>query len=101
MAGASDNTLSYLYGLQSHGIKPGLSRTITLLGAFEDPHHTFRSCHIAGRNGKGSTAALLASSLTRQGYRVGLYTSPHRIDFAELITVNGFPIPLDFLQPLS
>jgi len=101
MAGASDNTLSYLYGLQSHGIKPGLSRTITLLGAFEDPHHTFRSFHIAGTNGKGSTAAMLASILTRQGYRVGLYTSPHLIDFAERITVNGVPIPPECLQTLS
>lgn len=87
------SSLEYLYGLQSHGIKPGLTRTIALLGALGDPHVSFRVFHVGGTNGKGSTAAMLASVLVRQGYRVGLYTSPHLVDFTERISVNGDTIP--------
>ncbi len=87
-----DRNLAYLYGLQSHGIKPGLSRTIALLGALGDPHRAFRVVHVGGTNGKGSTAAMVASVLGAQGYRVGLYTSPHLVDFTERIRINGAPI---------
>jgi dihydrofolate synthase/folylpolyglutamate synthase len=89
MGAGFESSLEYLYGLQSHGIKPGLSRTIALLGALGDPQASFRVFHVGGTNGKGSTAAMLASVLSRQGYRVGLYTSPHLVDFTERIRVDG------------
>jgi dihydrofolate synthase / folylpolyglutamate synthase len=88
-----EKSLQYLYALQSHGIKPGLSRTIALLGALGNPHSLFEVFHIAGTNGKGSTAAMTASILAAQGYRVGLYTSPHLVEFTERIQINGASIP--------
>ena len=96
-----DSSLNYLYGLQSHGIKPGLSRTTALLGALGNPHTSFQVFHIAGTNGKGSTAAILASILGRQGYRVGLYTSPHLVNFTERIRIGESQIPEDRLLGLT
>ncbi len=101
MATDSQRSFDYLYGLQSHGIKPGLSRTIVLLGALGNPHNSFRAFHVGGTNGKGSTAVMLASVLVGQGYRVGLYTSPHLVDFTERIRVNGVPIPHDRVWELT
>ena len=101
MAADSQRSLDYLYGLQSHGIKPGLSRTIALLGAMGNPHNSFRAVHVGGTNGKGSTAAMLASVMASQGYRVGLYTSPHLVDFTERIRVNGVSIPHDRVWELT
>lgn len=101
MAADFERNLAYLYGLQSHGIKPGLSRTIALLGALGNPHQAFRAFHVGGTNGKGSTAAMVASVLAAQGYRVGLYTSPHLVDFKERIRINGVPIPADRLSELT
>lgn len=92
MATAFKNGLQYLYALQSHGIKPGLGRTEVLLSGLGDPHHSFNVIHVAGTNGKGSTAAITASILSKQGYRVGLYSSPHLLDFSERIQINGAPI---------
>ena len=85
-------TIDYLFGLQKYGIKFGLSNSIQLMGLMGDPQHRFRSVHIAGTNGKGSTAAFLAGMLTAAGYRVGLYTSPHLVSFTERIRINGAPI---------
>lgn len=101
MAADFQRSVDYLYGLQSHGIKPGLSRTIALLGALGNPQDSFHSLHVGGTNGKGSTAAILASVLTAQGYRVGLYTSPHLVDFSERIRVNGVPIPRERVWDLT
>jgi dihydrofolate synthase / folylpolyglutamate synthase len=84
--------IEHLYGLQRHGIKLGLENSRGLMAALGDPHQTFRSVHIAGTNGKGSTAAILASILSAAGYRTGLYTSPHLVDFTERMRVNGVPI---------
>ncbi len=84
-------TLDYLCHLQ-YGIVPGLARITTLLSYLSEPHLKFPSVHIGGTNGKGSTAAMTASILRQAGYRVGLYTSPHLIDFSERITINGAPI---------
>jgi dihydrofolate synthase/folylpolyglutamate synthase len=86
-------TIDYLYGLQKHGVKLGLENTTALLDALGNPHRVFRSIHIAGTNGKGSTSAFLASMLRTAGYRVGLYTSPHLVSFTERIRVNGTVIP--------
>ena len=101
MATAFENGLQYLYALQSHGIKPGLSRTKALLSGLGDPHHSFRVIHVAGTNGKGSTAAITASVLSKQGYRVGLYSSPHLLDFTERIQINGTPIAHELVGDLT
>ncbi|KPK94309.1 MAG: hypothetical protein AMJ94_02000 [Deltaproteobacteria bacterium SM23_61] len=94
-------TLGYLFGLQRFGIKLGLANITLLLRHLENPHAGLRAVHIAGSNGKGSTAAFLTAILRQAGYRVGLYTSPHLIDFTERIQVNGVPIPEDRVVRLT
>ncbi len=86
-------TLDYLFGLQRFGIKLGLDNIRVLLNNLGNPHLRLPAVHIAGSNGKGSTAAFLTSILRQAGLRVGLYTSPHLVDFSERIQVNGVPIP--------
>ena len=86
------DALDYLYHLQSHGIHPGLRRIESLLSRLDHPETKFKSIHIGGTNGKGSTAATVASILQQSGFRVGLYTSPHLIDFSERIQISGIPI---------
>jgi dihydrofolate synthase/folylpolyglutamate synthase len=85
-------TIEYLYALQKHGIKLALSNSVTLMEIMNNPHRKFRSVHVAGTNGKGSTSAFMASMLRAAGYRVGLYTSPHLISFTERIRINNVPI---------
>lgn len=85
-------TIDYLYGLQKHGVKLGMSNTIALMEALGNPQKRFPSVHVAGTNGKGSTCAFLSSILSAAGYRVGLYTSPHLVSFTERIRINGSPI---------
>ena len=75
------------------GRKPGLERTTELLRRLGDPHKGLKFIHITGTNGKGSTAAMVASVLTRAGLKTGLYTSPHLWRFHERFQVNGQPIP--------
>ena len=95
-----ESALEYIHAVQWAGHKPGLSRTRTLLAALGDPHKKLRFVHVAGTNGKGSTAAMLASCLQAAGYRVGLYTSPFINRFNERIQVNGEQIPDDALVRL-
>ena len=71
------------------GYKPGLERVEILLEKFGNPHRSLKTIHVAGTNGKGSTASLIASVLQAAGYRVGLFTSPHLLDFRERIRING------------
>lgn len=73
--------------------KEGLSNTHLLDEHYGHPHEKFRTIHVGGTNGKGSTSHTLAAILQSQGYRVGLYTSPHLVDFRERIRVNGVMIP--------
>lgn len=73
-------------------MKFGLRGIRTLLATSGHPERTLRCVHVAGSNGKGSTAAMIASSLTAAGYRTGLYTSPHLVDFSERIRIDGRPI---------
>ncbi|MEW5845309.1 MAG: folylpolyglutamate synthase/dihydrofolate synthase family protein [Bacteroidota bacterium] len=73
--------------------KADLGNTLKLDEYFDHPHRTFKSIHVAGTNGKGSTSHMLAAVLQKAGYRVGLYTSPHLRDFRERIRVNGEMIP--------
>lgn len=91
-----DNAIEYLYTqmpmfqrMGANAYKPGLQTSITLDEAFNHPHLRYPSIHIAGTNGKGSTAHTIAAILQCAGYRVGLYTSPHLIDFRERIRVDG------------
>ncbi|MCD8127767.1 MAG: bifunctional folylpolyglutamate synthase/dihydrofolate synthase [Clostridiales bacterium] len=87
-----ESTLAYIHQVSWRGQKPGLSRTRDLLSALGSPERQLRFVHIAGTNGKGSTAACLASILQAAGYRVGLYTSPFLNRFNERVQVNGVPI---------
>ncbi|MGQ9483429.1 MAG: bifunctional folylpolyglutamate synthase/dihydrofolate synthase [Desulfosoma sp.] len=82
------SAVDFLCRLQKVGIKFGLNRTENLLERLGNPHRRFRALHIAGTNGKGSTAAFLSSILTRHGFRVGLYTSPHLVRFTERFRIN-------------
>ncbi len=81
-----------MYGLRRFGIKLGLSTIRGLLEGLGNPQQRFSCIHIAGSNGKGSIAAMLASILETSGRRVGLYTSPHLVRFNERIRINGEPI---------
>ena len=69
--------------------KPGLGTTIALDDHLGNPHKAYPTIHVAGTNGKGSVSHLLAAILRQAGYKVGLYTSPHLLDFRERIRVNG------------
>lgn len=73
--------------------KPGLDTSLALDSYFGHPHRRFRSIHVGGTNGKGSTSHSLAAVLQSQGYKTGLYTSPHLADFRERIRVDGKMIP--------
>jgi dihydrofolate synthase/folylpolyglutamate synthase len=75
--------------------KADLNNTIALCEAFDHPENGFKSIHIAGTNGKGSTSHQLAAILQSNGYKTGLYTSPHLKDFRERIRINGVMIPQD------
>lgn len=85
--------INYLYSLQRFGIKLGLHNIERLLKLLQNPERKFISIHVAGTNGKGSTSSFIASILSACGYKVGLYTSPHLVDFTERIRINGIPIP--------
>ncbi len=94
--------LKYLYALDGRGIKLGLKRIKKILEQLRNPQKGFKSIHVAGTNGKGSTCALIASILKTAGYKVGLYTSPHLVSFSERIRVNDKKITdsevSDFIQ---
>lgn len=84
--------LPVFHRVGARALKPGLANTEALCAALGNPHRRFRSIHVAGTNGKGSTAHMLASVYQAAGYRVGLYTSPHLKSFTERIRINGQPI---------
>ncbi len=74
------------------GYKEGLENSLALDAHFAHPHRQYPTIHVAGTNGKGSVSHMLAAVLQRSGYRVGLYTSPHLVDFRERIRINGQPV---------
>ena len=82
--------------------KPGLERSYALAEYFGNPQRRLRAVHVAGTNGKGSVSHLIASVLQSQGYKTGLYTSPHLVDFRERMRINGEMIPeskvIDFVE---
>jgi dihydrofolate synthase/folylpolyglutamate synthase len=81
-------TIQFLYSLQLSGIKLGLENVTRLLAFLGNPQQKWPAIHIAGTNGKGSTATFIYSILQEAGYRTGLYTSPHLVDFSERIRIN-------------
>ncbi|MBI2269713.1 MAG: bifunctional folylpolyglutamate synthase/dihydrofolate synthase [Bacteroidetes bacterium] len=102
-------TLQYMYDalpmfhrIGSAAYKADLNNTIAICNLLKNPQDKFRSIHVAGTNGKGSTSHMLASILQSAGYKVGLYTSPHLKDFRERIKINGKMIPrklvIDFVS---
>ena len=95
-------TLDYMFAqlpmyhrIGAAAYKADIQPTIDMLAALGNPQDGFRSIHVAGTNGKGSVSHLLASILQEAGYKVGLYTSPHLVDFRERIRINGEMIPQD------
>lgn len=99
-----EETLHYLYTstpvFQHSGAsayKPGLDTSIALDNYLDNPHKAYKTIHVAGTNGKGSVSHLLAAILRQSGYKVGLFTSPHLIDFRERIRVNGKKIPKEYV----
>lgn len=99
-----EQTIEYLFNcapafqqVGSSAYKEGLSNTLLLDEHFGHPHRSYRTIHVAGTNGKGSTSHTLAAILQAAGYKVGLYTSPHLIDFRERIRVNGTPASKEFV----
>jgi dihydrofolate synthase/folylpolyglutamate synthase len=97
-------TLDYLFSqlpmfqrVGAAAYKADLNNTITICNLLNNPQNKFKSIHIAGTNGKGSTSHFIASILQSAGYKVGLYTSPHLKDFRERIKINGNLIPQEYI----
>jgi dihydrofolate synthase/folylpolyglutamate synthase len=97
-------TLDFLYAqlpmfqrIGAQAYKPSLDNTIALCNAIGNPQQKLKTIHIAGTNGKGSSSHLLASVLQSNGYKTGLYTSPHLLDFRERIKMNGEMIPQQYV----
>lgn len=87
-----EETITYLYQLRRLGTKFGLENIQGLSQLLGNPHVHYRSIHIAGTNGKGSTASILASILKQSGLKVGLFTSPHLSSFTERVSIDGIAI---------
>ncbi len=99
-----EQALEYLYSslpvfhrVGASAYKKDLTNTVALCAALGNPERAFKSIHVAGTNGKGSTSHMLASILQSAGYNTGLYTSPHLKDFAERIRINGAEISHAFV----
>lgn len=90
-----EESLDYLASLQRFGINLGLTRITRLLELLGHPERCFRSIHIAGTNGKGSTTAMLSAVLTAAGLRTGMYISPHLDDYTERISIDGKAVSQD------
>lgn len=88
-----EDALQYIHQLNKFGMRLGLERIEYLLKALGNPHEGFRSVHIAGTNGKGSTAAMISSILIESGHKTGLFTSPYLERFTERIRINNREIP--------
>ncbi|MEG2674586.1 MAG: Mur ligase family protein, partial [Muribaculaceae bacterium] len=99
-----EETLNYLYNqlpmfqrIGGAAYKAGLETSENLSNLLDDPHKAYKTIHVAGTNGKGSTSHVIAAILQENGYKVGLYTSPHLIDFRERIRVNGKMISKEYV----
>ncbi len=96
-----NETLDYIHSVCWKGMMPGLERVTELLEKMGNPHKDLKFVHIAGTNGKGSTAAMTASILRKAGYRTALYTSPYIYQFGERMQVNGEMISDDELIEIT
>ncbi len=103
-----EEALEYIHSVCWKGSKPGLERTEQLLALMNNPEKKLKFIHIAGTNGKGSTASMTANVLLKSGYKVGLYTSPYIFEFNERMRVDGVNISnqelaeiTDFVKPLA
>jgi dihydrofolate synthase/folylpolyglutamate synthase len=92
--------MEYIHSVKWHGSKPGLERTRELLAKLGNPEKQLKYVHIAGTNGKGSTAACCATMLKSAGYKTGLFTSPFILRFNERIQINGEQITDEELEQL-
>jgi dihydrofolate synthase/folylpolyglutamate synthase len=93
-----ENSLKKLYSLHTFGIKLGLENITEYLNRTGNPQNNLKTFHIAGSNGKGSTASFIASMLMEYNYKTGLYTSPHFVRFNERIKINGKEMPDSFVM---
>lgn len=91
------DSLNRLFALHTFGIKLGLDNIKAFLSVIGNPQKKLKTIHVAGSNGKGSTASFIASIFMESGYRTGLYTSPHFVKFNERISIDGKLIPDDFI----
>lgn len=92
------NSLPVFHREGKKAYKPGLDNIVQLCAQLDNPHHSFKSLHIAGTNGKGSSSHFMASILQEHGFKVGLYTSPHLKSFTERIKINGVEISKDWVS---
>lgn len=92
------SSLNKLFALHHFGVKLGLENTIKFLEYLDNPQKLLKTIHIAGSNGKGSTASFIAGILQESGYRTGLYTSPHFIKFNERVVINGIQVNDEFIS---
>ncbi|MBR3488328.1 MAG: bifunctional folylpolyglutamate synthase/dihydrofolate synthase [Bacteroidales bacterium] len=91
------NSLPMYHRIGQAAYKADITNTVQLMAHLGNPEKKFRSIHVAGTNGKGSVSHMLASVLMQAGYKVGLYTSPHLVDFRERIRINGQMIPQELV----
>ena len=96
-----NEAIEYIHSVCWKGSIPGLGRTQKLLSLMGNPHEKLKYVHIAGTNGKGSTAAMTANILQKAGYRTGLYTSPYIYRFNERMQIDGMPIPDEELTEIT
>ncbi len=99
-----NQTLDYLFSrlpmyqrVGAAAYKADLKNTIAICKALGNPQNNLKCIHVAGTNGKGSTSHMIAAVLQKAGYKVGLYTSPHLVDFRERIKINGKLIPKNYI----
>lgn len=92
------NSLPVFHREGKKAYKPGLDNIATLCAQLNNPHHSFKSLHIAGTNGKGSSSHFIASILQEHGFKVGLYTSPHLKSFTERIKINGIEVSKEWVS---
>src|SRR5437762_10300516 len=99
-----NQTLDYLYSklpmfhrIGAAAYKADLTNTLKIVEVLGRPHQKLKCIHVAGTNGKGSSSHMLAAILQQSGYKTGLYTSPHLIDFRERIKINGKMIPKNYV----
>ncbi|RKY95739.1 MAG: hypothetical protein DRQ13_06705, partial [Ignavibacteriae bacterium] len=92
------SSLKKLFALHNFGVKLGLENTIKFLEHLDSPQKSLKTIHIAGSNGKGSTASFIAGILQESGYKTGLYTSPHFIKFNERVVINGIQVSDEYIS---